>query len=256
MPIVRYPGGSLVLGKRTCIMGVLNVTPDSFSDGGSRWTSTGPSGAPLHGPARSRPDRRGGRTPARAPARCPPRRRSGASSPSSSAWPTRRSWFPSTPRRPPSPGRPSRRARRSSTTSGPARRPGDGEDGGPRRRRGRPHAHEGDAARRCRRTPRTMTWSRKFLVFLGKFGNSLSGGIERDRSFGPGDRLRQVAGAQSGDSSRLDEFRILGCPLAIGTSRKGFIGRALNRRVNDRDERHRRDRGRRHPPGSGRRPCP
>src|SRR5262245_58381446 len=34
--IVRYPGGSLAFGKRTYIMGVLNVTPDSFSDGG-RW---------------------------------------------------------------------------------------------------------------------------------------------------------------------------------------------------------------------------
>src|SRR6185295_1348222 len=34
MSIVRYPGGSLVFGKRTYVMGVLNVTPDSFSDGG------------------------------------------------------------------------------------------------------------------------------------------------------------------------------------------------------------------------------
>src|SRR5204863_3054065 len=34
MIIVPYPGGSLVFGKRTHVMGVLNVTPDSFSDGG------------------------------------------------------------------------------------------------------------------------------------------------------------------------------------------------------------------------------
>ena len=32
--IVRYPGGRLVFGKRTYVMGILNVTPDSFSDGG------------------------------------------------------------------------------------------------------------------------------------------------------------------------------------------------------------------------------
>ena len=32
--IVRYPGGILVCGKRTYVMGILNVTPDSFSDGG------------------------------------------------------------------------------------------------------------------------------------------------------------------------------------------------------------------------------
>ena len=30
----RLPGGSLPLGSRTAIMGILNVTPDSFSDGG------------------------------------------------------------------------------------------------------------------------------------------------------------------------------------------------------------------------------
>jgi len=31
---LRLPSGTLVLGKRTLVMGVLNVTPDSFSDGG------------------------------------------------------------------------------------------------------------------------------------------------------------------------------------------------------------------------------
>ena len=31
---ISYPGGTLDLGKRTRIMGILNVTPDSFSDGG------------------------------------------------------------------------------------------------------------------------------------------------------------------------------------------------------------------------------
>jgi len=31
---VPYPGGSLRFGRRTLVMGVLNVTPDSFSDGG------------------------------------------------------------------------------------------------------------------------------------------------------------------------------------------------------------------------------
>ena len=31
---IRLPSGTLVLGKRTLVMGVLNVTPDSFSDGG------------------------------------------------------------------------------------------------------------------------------------------------------------------------------------------------------------------------------
>lgn len=37
--IVPLPGGgSLDLGRRTCVMGILNVTPDSFSDGGKHAT--------------------------------------------------------------------------------------------------------------------------------------------------------------------------------------------------------------------------
>src|SRR5271168_4368235 len=31
---LRLPSGMLLLGERTLLMGVLNVTPDSFSDGG------------------------------------------------------------------------------------------------------------------------------------------------------------------------------------------------------------------------------
>src|ERR1700691_5449353 len=31
---LRLPSRTLVLGERTLVMGVLNVTPDSFSDGG------------------------------------------------------------------------------------------------------------------------------------------------------------------------------------------------------------------------------
>lgn len=34
---LRLPSRNLVLGKRTLVMGVLNVTPDSFSDGGLFW---------------------------------------------------------------------------------------------------------------------------------------------------------------------------------------------------------------------------
>src|ERR1700674_1814216 len=32
---LKLPSGALVLGERTLVMGVLNVTPDSFSDGGT-----------------------------------------------------------------------------------------------------------------------------------------------------------------------------------------------------------------------------
>ena len=32
---IPYPGGCLEIGKRTLVMGIVNVTPDSFSDGGN-----------------------------------------------------------------------------------------------------------------------------------------------------------------------------------------------------------------------------
>lgn len=35
---ISLPTGTLVLGKRTLLMGVLNITPDSFSDGGKFFT--------------------------------------------------------------------------------------------------------------------------------------------------------------------------------------------------------------------------
>ena len=35
--VVELPSHHLVLGERTLIMGILNVTPDSFSDGGRHY---------------------------------------------------------------------------------------------------------------------------------------------------------------------------------------------------------------------------
>ena len=37
MTVFRYAGGAFRFGTRTAVMGILNVTPDSFSDGGE-WT--------------------------------------------------------------------------------------------------------------------------------------------------------------------------------------------------------------------------
>lgn len=37
---IPYRGGALILGRRTLVMGILNVTPDSFSDGG-KWLDPG-----------------------------------------------------------------------------------------------------------------------------------------------------------------------------------------------------------------------
>lgn len=46
LPPLRFPGGEFPLGRRTYIMGILNVTPDSFFDGG-RFVD--PQGAIGHG---------------------------------------------------------------------------------------------------------------------------------------------------------------------------------------------------------------
>jgi dihydropteroate synthase len=37
--VIEYPGGSFDFSKKTYIMGILNVTPDSFSDGGRYYSS-------------------------------------------------------------------------------------------------------------------------------------------------------------------------------------------------------------------------
>ena len=37
---LRLPSRTLLLGERTLVMGVLNVTPDSFSDGGKFFESS------------------------------------------------------------------------------------------------------------------------------------------------------------------------------------------------------------------------
>ena len=40
-------GKTLAIGKKTLIMGILNVTPDSFSDGG-KWNSVDRAGSGYH----------------------------------------------------------------------------------------------------------------------------------------------------------------------------------------------------------------
>ncbi len=92
-------------------------------------------------------------------------------------------------------------------------------------------------------TPRTM---KKKAVYddvveeiLGFFREILksawSAGIERDKiMLDPGIGFGKSPKHNLEILRRLDEFRSLGRPLAIGTSRKSFIGRALGRQVHDR----------------------
>ena len=39
MPVFKFRDRELTLGKCTYIMGIINVTPDSFSDGGDRFSA-------------------------------------------------------------------------------------------------------------------------------------------------------------------------------------------------------------------------
>jgi dihydropteroate synthase len=71
--------------------------------------------------------------------------------------------------------------------------------------------------------------------FREKLKTAWSAGIERDKIIvDPGIGFGKSAEHNLEILRRLDEFRRLGRPLAIGTSRKGFIGRALGRKVGDR----------------------
>lgn len=60
-------------------------------------------------------------------------------------------------------------------------------------------------------------------------------GVERDRiAIDPGIGFGKTAGQNLEILNRLSEFSSLGLPLLIGTSRKSFIGRTLNRDADDR----------------------
>jgi dihydropteroate synthase len=92
-------------------------------------------------------------------------------------------------------------------------------------------------------TPRTMQRNPAYRDvvedILEFFRESLRiawrGGIERDKMIlDPGIGFGKLPEHNLEILRRLDEFRSLGRPLAIGTSRKSFIGRALGRRVDDR----------------------
>ena len=92
-------------------------------------------------------------------------------------------------------------------------------------------------------TPRTMQRNPEYGdvvedilgFFRESLRNALRAGIERDKMIlDPGIGFGKSPEHNLEILRRLDEFRSLGRPLAIGTSRKNFIGRALGRRVDDR----------------------
>jgi dihydropteroate synthase len=229
---LRYPGGDLLLGRRTYVMGILNVTPDSFSDGG-RWID-----------------------PARAVEHARQMVRDGADLVDVGGESTR----------PGAAGVPGdeevrrvvpvieRLAKDGVLVSIDTSKASVAEaafEAGARilndvsalrgdRRMGRVAARAGVAVilMHMKGTPRTMQKNPRYRdvvaeilrFFREKLRIALSLGIPRDRiALDPGIGFGKSPEHNVEILRRLDEFRRLGCALAIGTSRKSFIGHFLGR---------------------------
>jgi dihydropteroate synthase len=235
--IVRYPGGILVCGKRTYVMGVLNVTPDSFSDGGE-WIdpdravrrartmvregadiidvggeSTRP-GAPVV-PAAEERDRV-----------VPVIRRLAAEGMLVSVDTSKAAV-----------------ARAAFKAGAKILNDVTALHGDPAMARAAARAGVAVILMHMKGNPRTMQRNPEYGdvveevlgFFRESLRNALRAGIERDKMIlDPGIGFGKSPEHNLEILRRLDEFRSLGRPLAIGTSRKSFIGRALGRRVDDR----------------------
>jgi dihydropteroate synthase len=88
-----------------------------------------------------------------------------------------------------------------------------------------------------RGTPRDMQAAPVYEDLLAEIIDYLAGGVERAVRAGvPRDRVLIDPGIGFGKTlehnleiiGRLDELRVLGCPVVLGTSRKRFIGAVLN----------------------------
>jgi dihydropteroate synthase len=237
MTLVRYPGGSLSFGRRTYVMGVLNVTPDSFSDGGDwidpdravrRARTMVREGADLVdvGGESTRP----GARPVSAEEeirRVVPviarlaRERILVSIDSSKAAVAEAAF----------------RAGAKILNDVTALR-GDPAMGRLAARAGVPVIlmHMKGSPRTMQRNPEYRDVVKEIVSFFREILRiALRAGISRDKIIlDPGIGFGKSPEHNLEILRRLDEFRSLGRPLAIGTSRKSFIGRALGRRVDDR----------------------
>jgi dihydropteroate synthase len=236
--LVRYPGGELAFGRKTYVMGILNVTPDSFSDGG-RWLD--PDRAVRHGRSMLRDgadlldvggeSTRPGSRPVPAREECrrvvPAIERLAAEgalvSVDTSKAAVAREAF---------------RAGAKILNDVTALR-GD-------RAMARLAARAGAAVvlMHMKGTPRTMQKNPRYgdvvkeiVEFLREMLKiALRAGIARDRILlDPGIGFGKLPEHNVEILRRLDEFRSLGRPLVVGTSRKSFIGHYLGgRRVDER----------------------
>ena len=237
MTVFRYPGGSITFGRRTAVMGVLNVTPDSFSDGGE-WMD--PNLALRHarrmvrdgadlidvGGESTRPGARP--VPAAEEIRrvVPVIERLAAEKILVSIDTSKAAV-----------------ARAAFTAGAKILNDVTALRGDPAMAKAAATARVGVILMHMKGTPRTMqkkaVYGDVVAEILGFFREILksawSAGIERDKIIlDPGIGFGKSPKHNLEILRRLDEFRSLGRPLAIGTSRKSFIGRALGRQVHDR----------------------
>ena len=237
MTVFRYPGGAFVFGRRTAVMGVLNVTPDSFSDGGE-WTDPDRAvrrarrmvreGADLVdvGGESTRPGARP--VPAAEEIRrvVPVIERLAAEkvvvSVDTSKAAVARAAF-----------RAGARILNDVTAlRGDRAMAGAAADAG-----------VGVILMHMKGTPRNMQRNPEYRDVVAEISDffrqilktAWRAGIERDKIIlDPGIGFGKSPEHNLEILRRLDEFRPLGRPLAIGTSRKSFIGRAIGRQVHDR----------------------
>jgi dihydropteroate synthase len=234
---IPLPRGTLVCGPRTLVMGILNVTPDSFSDGGL-WTD--PDCAAARGLEMVRQGARlidvGGES-SRPGARAVPEEEE------------RRRVLPVVERL----AREGVLVSIDTSKAGVARaafRAGAGilNDitalrGDPSMARTAARAGAAVLLMHMKGTPRTMQKDPRYgdvaaeicRFFRKSLKYALSAGIPRDKILlDPGIGFGKKPEHNVEILRRLDEFRGLGCPLVIGTSRKSFIGHYLGRRTDER----------------------
>ncbi len=234
---VPYPGGALLCGPRTHVMGILNVTPDSFSDGGA-WTD-----------------------PARAVERGRGMVRDGAAIVDVGGESTRPGARPVTAQEEKRRVLPvveqlaregvhvtidtSKAAVAEAAFRAGAKILNDVTALRGDRRMARAAARAGVAVllMHMKGTPRTMQKAPRYgdvvseilRFFRENLRIALRAGIARDRILvDPGIGFGKLPEHNVEILRRLDEFRSLGCALAVGTSRKSFIGHYLGRPVNGR----------------------
>ncbi len=92
-------------------------------------------------------------------------------------------------------------------------------------------------------TPRTMQQSPRYADLIGEIfrflsraaGDAAAAGVRRERiAVDPGFGFGKTVAHNLEILARLAEFRSLGCPVAVGTSRKSTLGQVLDRPVGER----------------------